>query len=202
MKNKIVVLIFLLSIGPAFAGSVASIPANMSLRGIADWALSGGHIGSGTGAIPTPNATGAVYIDISTPTTPILYYSTDGASFTVVASGGGSGISTHSNLLGLDFADAGHTGFASETTVNNHIADTVDPHGASMTVTEVVNVGVGSFSGSIESTATGVVKISSYTVIIPESATPSAVIATGTLWYDSNVNALKCYDGSAWNALW
>jgi hypothetical protein len=44
--------IILFFVASACAADVATIPANISPRGVADWAIIGGHIGSGTGALP------------------------------------------------------------------------------------------------------------------------------------------------------
>jgi hypothetical protein len=50
--------------------------------------------------------------------------------------------------------------------------------------------------------ATGTVGIASYAYLTPITATPTGDIATGTLWYDANVNKLKVYDGANWQGLW
>lgn len=75
---------------------------------------------------------------------------------------------------------------------------------ASMTLTNGLIVGSGSYDASISKSATGTIKIASYTVIPPETATPTGTIATGTLWMDGNITPpkLKCFDGSTWQGLW
>lgn len=87
------------------------------------------------------------------------------------------------------------------TNLNNHIASYSDPHGATMTVSVSLTIGSGTADTSIERVGTGTIAIGSYTQIIPNVATPT-YLATGSLWYDSNENKLKCYDGSAWKSLW
>ncbi len=160
----------------------ATPPTNLSIKGVADWAIIGGHISSGTGTLPAVGAAGERYTDLSTPTAPVEYRS-DGSAWQTI-SGGGTDDGTAASL-------------------SAHISDQTDPHGASMTVSESIAVGTGDAEDAyISRLATGVVMIASYSYLPPTSATPSADIATGTIWYDSNVNKLKCYDGSAWQDLW
>ena len=166
----------------AGAAIAATPPANLSIKGVADWAIIGGHISSGTGTLPAVGAAGERYTDLSTPTAPVEYRS-DGSAWQAI-SGGGTDDGTAASL-------------------SAHISDQTDPHGASMTVSESIAVGTGDAEDAyISRLATGVVMIASYSYLPPTSATPSADIATGTIWYDSNVNKLKCYDGSAWQDLW
>lgn len=238
----IAVIGFAASMVIADSAPTVNPPANMSIRGLADWAFSGGHISSGTGALPPAGINGSRYVDLSTPSAPIEYLS-DGSAWHAISSGGGGGTTDHSALNNLPYAQSGHTGFAASTDVPNnasftlaglgakpfsaitdkpttlsgygitdaasdnelsaHAADQTDPHGASMTVSESIAVGTGDAEDAyISRLATGVVMIASYSYLPPTSATPSADIATGTIWYDSNVNKLKCYDGSAWQDLW
>ena len=223
-------------------GTTATAPTNLSLRGIAEWATVGGHISSGTGALPAAGAEGARYVDLSTPSAPLEYLSVGGAWHAISGTGGGGGTTDHSALSNLGYSSSGHTGFAasadipnnasftlaslsekafsslddvpntiagygltdaaSTTALTDHTGDSTDPHGANMRVSESVTVGSGTGDAYVYRVATGVVGIASYGYIMPQAATPSAIIATGTLWMDSNENKLKCYDGSAWHSLW
>lgn len=75
---------------------------------------------------------------------------------------------------------------------------------ASMTLSNGLIVGSGSYDASISKISTGTIKIASYTVIPRETATPTGTISTGTLWMDGNITPpkLKCFDGSTWQSLW
>lgn len=232
MKNrdeKIFYTVFMIAVvALAAAATAATPPANLSLKGIADWAIVGGHISSGTGALPAVGAVGERYVDLSTPTAPIEYRS-DGSNWRMISGGGGSGTSDHAGLLNLDFAGSGHTGFAAssdlddyqpvasmagylidadldpyalDASVTEHINDQIDPHGASMTISDSITVGDGETADAyFERTGTSTMMIASYVVFPPTAATPTATIATGTLWYDSNENKLKVYTGAAWESL-
>jgi hypothetical protein len=236
---------------------VATIPTNLSARGVSDWAIVGGWIGSGTGALPAAGATGSYFVDISTPSAPVLYRSS-GSAWVAISSGGGAtafadltdiatrtgnagkilavtgdeagyewaaasgttGVASHSLLTELDFASSGHTGFASEAalaglqpvasmsdyaaaaSLTAHASDQVDPHGATQTISVSLQVGSGTPDLTIDRPSSGTMRIASYVVLVPEIATPTDALATGTLWYDGNVGKLRCYDGSAWNNLW
>lgn len=240
----IVVIGFAASMVIADSAPTVNPPANMSIRGLADWAFSGGHISSGTGTLPPAGVNGSRYVDLSTPSAPIEYLS-DGSAWHAISSGGGGGGGTtdHSALNNLPYAQSGHTGFAASTDVPNnasftlaglgtkpfsaitdkpttlsgygiadaasdnelsaHAADQTDPHGASMTVSQKVNVGDGAEEDTVlQRSAPGTVQIGSYVAIINETATPATSLATGTLWYDKNINKLRCYDGSTWQNLW
>lgn len=183
------------------AGSVTyPWPTNWSLGGLASWSQP--LIASGT-VLPSAGngSAGDLYILIDGAT--MTWYRHDGSDFKAMAGGsGGGGTTDHSALTNLAYADAGHTGFASTTTVTDHMADTTDPHGATPEFSGGLVLGAGTPDATITRTATSTLTLASYTVIAPTAATPTATIATGTLWYDSNVNKLKCYDGSAWQALW
>jgi hypothetical protein len=185
-KHKHSVLLLALFVVSAAIGlcGTATVPLNLSPRGVADWAIVGGWIGSGTGALPAVSATGSWYVDLSTATTPLAYRS-NGASWIAISSTGTGGTATDSSA-----------------SLSAHIADYEDPHGAAMTVSQSLSVGSGTADAYIERVASGTLLISSYTVIAPEAATPTNSLATGTLWYDSNTNKLRCYDGTSWNDCW
>lgn len=184
---------------PSDASDVYPWPTNWSFGGIASWSQP--RIASGA-ALPADadGDAGDLYILIDGASQ--TWYRHDGASFTSMTGSGGGGTTDHSALDNLAYADSGHTGFASTTTVTNHIDDTTDPHGSAMSVSGSLTVGNGTSDATITRTATSTLTLASYTVIMPTAATPTATIATGTLWYDSNVNKLKCYDGSAWQGVW
>jgi len=170
---------------PADAGFAETQPANLSLKGLADWSIVGGHISSGTGALPIAGAVGERYTDLSTPTAPVEYRS-DGSTWQKITGGN----------------DIDLSAYALDASMTAHINDQADPHGATMTVSEVLNIGDGTETDTyIERYATSTAMIASYVLIPPTAATPTATIATGTLWYDSNENKLKVYTGSEWAAL-
>lgn len=235
-----VFIVSALALAASAFGSTATVPVNLSPRGVAEWAIIGGHVSSGSGALPAVGAEGARYVDLSTPTAPLEYISVGGSWRAI--SGSGSGTTDHSALLNIDYAGSGHTGFAassdipnnasftlaglsekgfgsltdtpttiagygltdaaSTTALTDHTNDTADPHGANMSVSGSVTIGSGTGDAYTYRVATGVVGIASYACIMPQAATPSADIATGTLWYDSNTNKLRCYDGSTWQDMW
>jgi hypothetical protein len=63
-----------------------------------------------------------------------------------------------------------------------------------------ISVGVVSTSSQ---TLSGLKAFASGTAMLPSTATPTTP-ATGTLWMDGNLTPpkMKCFDGTAWNALW
>jgi len=187
---------------PAAGSELYPPPTNLSVGGVASWSQP--IIASGSAL---PNIASAADGD--------LFILTDAASWTVYrfatptwiqqvasGSGGGGGTTDHSALSNLDYGDSGHTGFVSTSTFEAHTASSTDPHGSDETITGTLTVGSGTADTQITRNGTGTIGLASYVVIIPNAATPSAIIATGTLWYDSNDNKLKCYDGAAWNGLW
>ncbi len=220
MKNrdeKVFYTVFMIAvIAIAAAATAATPPANLSLKGIADWAIVGGHISSGTGALPAVGAAGERYTDISTPTSPVDYRS-DGSAWRVISGGsGGTGTSDHAALSNLDYAGSGHTGFAAasdlgdyqpvasmadyalDSNLDAHTADQTDPHGASMTVSQSLVVGSGTAEDVYyERISTGVARIASFVVVPPEATAPAS-LATGTLWFNSGTGKLCVYTGSAW----
>jgi hypothetical protein len=154
----------------------ATLPANLSPAGVARWAIVGGALGSGTGALPAVATAGARYTDISTPSAPIDYRS-DGASWVAISGGVGS---VSADLLA-------------------HIADQVDPHGATMTVTAELSIGSGTPDTSLARTHAGVLTIASYVALLPMDDPPAA-FATGTLWLDAT-GTLYLYVGGSWVTL-
>lgn len=190
-RNNLIVLSFVLvaTLGISLFAQSYSVPSPISAYDVAVWANRGGFIASGS-AVPSAVASeGALYIDNTVATQPILYRYGSG-SWAVVAGGGSGGVSTHSQLLGLDFADSGHTGFASEAALDEHIADQIDPHGASMTVSQEITIGDPTATQTvyIDSPSNGVARIVGKWLITdtPEYADNAAAIsgglATGTLY--------------------
>lgn len=152
-----------------------SVPSPLSPYDLAIWANRGGFIASGS-AIPTePAQIGALYVNDDDPDEPKMYRY-GAAGWSLVA--GGGGVSTHSQLLGLDFATSGHTGFASESAINEHIADQIDPHGATMTVSQEITIGDPEASATVflDNPASGVARIAGK-LIITDELTP----ASGTI---------------------
>lgn len=180
-------------------GAFAGTPATWTLQGVSEWAQQRIASGSALPAVAS-YSTGDLFVKTSEP--PILYRLQSGAWATMTGSVSGSGgVASHSELTELDFAASGHTGFNSAASFSAHTADQVDPHGATMTISVSVQVGSGTPDTFFSRVATGVFGIASYGYLVPETATPTSP-ATGTAWYDANLNKMRVYDGSAWNALW
>lgn len=204
MKKQLFALVMLVLIPVVAVYSGGSTlypwPTNWSFYGLASWSMP--LVASGTSLPADANAhPGDLFINTATAAAPTLWRR--GASTWVLMSGAssGSGVSSHSALTQLDFASSGHTGFAAAATLTAHMAEQTNPHGASMTLREKLTVGSGTADAEVYRLATGVIGIASYGHILPLTATPTSP-ATGTLWYDSNTNKAKIYDGAAWQALW
>jgi len=84
------------------------------------------------------------------------------------------------------------------------IVDWIPTGIASMSFASGITLGTGTSDAFITRSATGTVKIASYTVIPSETATPTGTIATGTFWNDGNQSPpkIKVYNGATWNDLW
>ena len=215
--KKIIIALFL-----AIASTASAAPSFWSFGDILDFITIGGHIASGVGALPAVASAGTRYTDLSVATAPVDYRS-NGSSWVLV-----SGVSTHSYLTGLDFAGSGHTGFASagaiiavdgrvdevsasmtdmiarvasaESDIAGHMADQVDPHGASQTISESLTIGSGTADTFFRRYATGVAEIATWAVIAPSTASPTSP-ATGTLWNDPAAG-IKVWDHhGSWSTL-
>lgn len=194
-RNNLILSLVLIAASIAFAafGQSYSVPSPISAYDVAAWANRGGFIASGTAAPSAVASEGALYIDNTIATQPTFYRYGSGA-WQLVSGGGGSGVSTHSLLLGLDFASSGHTGFASETALTDHVADQEDPHGASMSISEELLIGdpAATYTVGITVPAAGLMQIASNVSIIanPLYADNAAAItgglATGTLYHDAS----------------
>ena len=203
-RNNLIILSFVLAVtlGISLFAQSYSVPSPISAYDVAVWANRGGFIASGSTVPSAVASEGALYIDNTVATQPVLYRYGSG-SWAVVAGGGSGGVSTHSQLLGLSFVESGHTGFASESALNNHINDQSDPHGATMTVSQELTIGdpTATDSAYIDSPATGVVRIASYIQLVFATETPAISSEGVTLWAD---NASKCamlHNGSSWTNL-
>lgn len=203
MKKQLFALFLLLFVPIAAVYSGGSTlypwPTDWSFTGIASWSQP--LVASGTALPADANAhPGDIFILTATPTAPTLWRR--GASTWHLMSGASTGgVSTHSLLLGLSFADSGHTGFNSAASHTLHVEGQTDPHGASMTVSQGITVGSGTADARIYRAAAGVVGIATYVLFLPDLATPTSP-ATGTGWYDANVNKMKVFDGSTWQNCW
>lgn len=202
-RNNLIILSFILAVtlGISLFAQSYSVPLPISAYDVAAWANRGGFIASGS-ALPSAVASeGALYVDTSNATQPILYRY--GTSTWHIVAGGGSGVSTHSQLLGLSFAESGHTGFASESALNNHIADQVDPHGASMTISQEVIIGDPEATQTvyIDSPAAGIARIASYIQLVYENAAPIVSSSAVTIWADNASKTVYFHNGSDWTNL-
>jgi len=201
-----VAMLFLPLPGSGGGSTTYPWPTNWSLGGLASWSQP--LIASGTSLPATSTAdTGDLYVLVDGATA-TLYRLTAGAWTTMSAGTSGStgtdGVSTDTVVAYIATETADRTAAVATVAgdLTNHAADSTDPHTATMTVSSSVKVGSGTEDTYIERSGTGTVTIGSYTCLIPEAATPTGDIATGTHWYDSNTNKERVYDGSAWNDLW
>ena len=208
MKSGVLILAVLLvvALSPLWGGGSGLYPwpTNWSFGGVASWSQP--LIASGA-ALPAvgSGAAGDLFhlVDAASWTA----YRHDGSGWVQqVASGsggGGAGTTNHAGLSNLAFADSGHTGFASEPALNDHIADQVDPHGASTTFRERVTVGSGTADAFLWRIATGTVGIASYAALPAETATPPVASGVMVLWNDANTGKLRVHDGdNTWHDLW
>lgn len=93
-------LIALLGVS-GYLAATPSAPTELSLRGIVDWVIRGGHIASSTGAIPSVGTLGERYIDLSNPFRPVEKRS-DGAAWRALWTW------DHALLTHLRYAESGH----------------------------------------------------------------------------------------------
>lgn len=191
--KRVLFLIFAAVILPVFCFGAGSElypwPTSYSFGDLASWSQP--LISSGTA---DPNVASASEGDLFLNTTDSALKRLESGAWVSYGSGGGGGSGDTATITAA---------IASNTTdIAAHTADQTDPHGATMTVSVQLNVGSGTADCYLYRIGTGTVGIASYTVVVPMAATPSAVIATGTLWYDSNTSKLRCYDGASWHDLW
>lgn len=174
-------IVSVLAFGICFgAGSdIYPWPTNWSLGGLASWSAPITASGAALPAVGSASAGDHFIVD-------------DGASATQYRLIGGAWVAI----------SGGSTAVDSSASLTAHIASQTDPHGASMTLTVGLTVGSGTSDTYLERTGTGTITLASYARILPTTATPSEIVATGTIWYDENVNKLKVYDGTSWNECW
>jgi len=196
MKKLLILLLVLLPLSCFASGSeLYPWPTTFSFNDLASWSQP--LLASAAAAPNVASASeGDLYLNTTDKT---IHRMESGAWAAYGGSGGGSG-DTATITAAIDANSASITinidGIAA------HVASDTDPHGADMTVTSSVTVGSGTADTMFYRIGTGTIALASYTVILPNAATPSAIIATGTLWYDSNTSKLRCYDGAAWNDLY
>ena len=182
-----------------------NFPTYQSGHDIAEWNMRGGHIASGSFTPSAVASEGALFYDISTPTTPLLYrYS--GGVWAVAGGSGGSGgsadtatittaIEVNAASITLNIASIS----ANTSDLAEHEATQIDPHGASMTLTEDLTIGGGTPDAFVSYNGTGTVKIASYVQIPFESTMPVTVSSdTLTLWANEASKTLQLHDGSNW----
>jgi len=123
MKKLILILIILFTATVAQAQTF-SLPENLSSYDVADWVLHSGFIASGTYDPTSVASNSQLYLNVATPTAPILWASWDG-SWQKITSSFASGTVTHAALLDLDYDASGHTGFARDTDIPNNASFTL-----------------------------------------------------------------------------
>jgi len=199
-NNNLIAILFVFAVVAGISFSQSYPLPSLSPKDLAEWAIRGGHIASGT---DYPTATsgidvGALYVDTSVATAPMLYRF-DGFAWQLMGGGGsgGGGVATHSLLFGLSFSDSGHTGFNSAASFTEHTETVVNPHGASMTVEESITVGdsAATPTATIDNPADGAIRIASFAVLIPLSGLPG--VASGGICFLENEGFYFC-DGATW----
>lgn len=170
MKKQLFALFILLLVPLVAAYSGGSTlypwPSDFSFYGLASWSQP--LVASGTALPADANAhPGDLFINTATSTAPTLWRrGTTTWHLMSGASTSGDGVSTHSLLIGLSFADSGHTGFNSAASHTLHLEDQTDPHGASMTVSEKVTIGSGTPDCDIYRVATGVIGLATDVYVV------------------------------------
>lgn len=173
---KKLTIFFMFFAATSLFGQTYTLPTDLSPYGVASWVIEAGNIASDSAAPTLDAATGALYVDISTPTSPLLYRF-DGSAWRAI-SGAGSG---------EDLAA--------------HIASQTDPHGATMAVTLELTIGSGTADAELYSIGDETLKIASY-VALPFDVEPSSVASENiTLWADDASKTLQLHDGTEWHNL-
>lgn len=98
-QTRLWILLVLTTVAAVAAG--VTPPTDLSLRGIVEWVGVGGHIASGTGALPAVGTKGARYTDMSNPNK-LVDYRSNGTYWKPVSTW------NHALLDNLMFADSGH----------------------------------------------------------------------------------------------
>lgn len=159
---KKILIIFMLVSCIASAQTYAR-PGNLSVGGVADWVMISGHIASGTVDPTSAVDEGALYVNVATPTTPVLWRR--GASDWYVVAGGGT------------------TG-----DLQAHIDTATDPHGANMTITESLTIGSGTasfewiYDGTVLTASGATLILKDVDSYADNDAAITGGLATGTLY--------------------
>lgn len=219
MRKNILLVVLILAIalsirvsGPSLAvtgsGTLYPWPTFWSPGDVASWSQP--LIASGA-ALPSVGSASVGDLFLKFDAASGTLYRHSGTAWVPAGGGAGGGGTDHSALTKLDYANAGHTGFADATSTNAiaasltaHLASSTDPHGATETITSSLIVGSGTADTDIYRAGTGTVGIASYVAIPEVTATPTS-LATGvmTLWNDPNTGKLRVRDGSGtWHNLW
>ena len=178
-NNLIILSLFLAaSLGIGLYAQTYTVPSPISSRDVAVWANRGGFIASGTAAPSAVASDGALYVDTTVATAPTLYRYASGA-WAIVAAGGNS--------------DA----------LNAHIASQTDPHGATMTVSQEINIGdpTATETAYIDSPSDGIARIASYIQLVYADSEPETSSSSATIWADNASKTVYFHNGSDWTNL-
>ena len=203
-KNLTMILFAFVVVALAAFSQSYSVPTYLSPKDVAEWVIAGGQIASGS-AIPTATEsidTGSLYVDVSTPTAPVLYRF-DGSDWQAMSSAGSSEDVPNNasfTLLGLgekDFSSLdstpttldgyGITDAALDASLTAHIDDTVNPHGEEMTIETSLTIGdsTATPTGTIDSPVDGAIRIASFTILATLDALPD-LASGGICFLDDN----------------
>lgn len=186
-NNKIILTVFILTLlGTMLVAQSYPLPS-LSPYDLAVWTINGGFIASGTAEPTAATEEGRLYVDMATPTKPIMYRYTSG-SWAAVSGGATTFEELQDKPTTLD--GYGITDAATEIGLAAHIASQTDPHGAEMTVTESITIGTGSPTAYLENVDGSEIKIVASTTKamgklaiydVPEYANNSAALTGGML---------------------
>ena len=171
MKKGLLAFLFVFAIVLTVFPQTYETPA-LSPRDIVNWTNRGGFIASGSAQPTAAVAPGALYVDTTDPTQPKLWrYS--GTAWT--------------QLSGAD-----------SLTLLNHVASSTDPHGASMKVSQEMQIGDPAEEpwAYIDSPATGMVRFDYYINIIGSSTAPAAT--AGNIYFNTSDKHFYGHNGTTW----
>lgn len=86
-------------------------------------------------------------------------------------------------------------------TYDLHVADQVDPHGATMTVSDEITIGSGTITARIDNPEDGVVRIASYIQLVYATDTPVVSSSAITIFADNASKCVLLHDGNNWSNL-
>jgi hypothetical protein len=168
MMKKFFMLFLMLAASSVAVAQSYPLPEYLSVQDLAEWAQRGGMIASGSGAPSASAATGSLYIDLATPTEPLLYRR-DAGAWHAIAGGGSSAA------------------------LESHIASSTDPHGATMTVSVGLTVGTGAaafefirLNSSTVMASGSMFAIGTVSDYADNAAAKAAGLATGTIYRASD----------------